>query len=74
VFDSWKPPSYIAAKSAERNDRVRKKYCILVEGEQVPAPIKHFEEMRFPKSLVKTLNKQGIVKPSPIQIQGIPTV
>jgi len=71
---SWKPPSYILAKSNERHERVRKKYCILVEGEGVPPPIKHFEEMKFPKALVKFMSNQGILKPSPIQIQGIPSV
>ena len=30
--------------------------------------------MKFPKSLLNALKKQSIVKPSPIQIQGIPAV
>lgn len=72
--NSWKPPRYILAKPPERNDRVRKKYCILVEGEAIPPPIKNFEEMKFPTVIIRALNKKGIVKPSPIQVQGIPTV
>lgn len=71
---SWTPPKHIMDKDQERHERVRKKYCILVEGEGIPPPIKHFDEMKFPKVLIKSLNKKGIVKPSPIQIQGLPVV
>lgn len=45
-----------------------------MEGEDVPPPIKNFEEMKFPKVLLRRMSKDGIIKPSPIQIQGIPTV
>jgi len=62
------------AKSEERHERVRKKYCILVEGDGIVPPLKNFEEMKFPKAIINGLHKKGIVTPSPIQIQGIPTV
>jgi len=74
ITTSWKAPLHILRKSKERHERVRKKHCILIEGEEVPPPIKHFEEMKFPKVLLKAMQKQGIVKPSPIQIQGLPSV
>ncbi|CAL8110828.1 unnamed protein product [Orchesella dallaii] len=74
IKTSWKPPRHILAQPEARNERVRKKHCILVEGDEVPPPIKHFEEMKFPKILIRAMSKKGIVKPSPIQIQGIPTV
>ena len=33
-----------------------------------------FQDMKFPKPIISALKKKGIVKPSPIQIQGIPAV
>uniref|UniRef100_A0A8C2IP21 Probable ATP-dependent RNA helicase DDX41 n=1 Tax=Cyprinus carpio TaxID=7962 RepID=A0A8C2IP21_CYPCA len=57
-----------------RHERVRKKYHILVEGEGIPPPIKSFREMKFPQAILKGLKKKGIVHPTPIQIQGIPTI
>jgi len=53
---------------------VRKKYHILVEGEEKPPPCKTFREMKFPKPVMHTLKKKGIQHPTPIQIQGIPVV
>ncbi|ODM96972.1 ATP-dependent RNA helicase abstrakt [Orchesella cincta] len=73
IRTSWKAPRHILAQPEARHERVRKKHCILVEGDVVPPPIKNFEEMKFPKILIQAMKKKGIVKPSPIQIQGIPT-
>ena len=46
----------------------------MVEGVDLPPPIKQFSEMKFPKVILSALKKKGIDKPTPIQIQGIPTV
>ena len=41
---------------------------ILVEGEEVPPPLKTFADMKFPACIIKALQKKGIEKPSPIQV------
>ena len=46
----------------------------MVEGSDVPPPLKTFEDMKFPKPILKALSKKGIEIPSPIQMQGIPSV
>lgn len=74
IKTSWKPPRYILTMSEVRHNRVRKKLRILVEGEDIPPPIKSFEEMKFPRSILTGLEQKGIVRPTPIQVQGIPTV
>ncbi|PNF34709.1 ATP-dependent RNA helicase abstrakt [Cryptotermes secundus] len=74
IKTSWKPPHYILAMSETRHNRVRKKLCILVEGEDVPPPIKSFAQMKFPRGILTGLERKGIVRPTPIQVQGIPTV
>ncbi|KAI2657041.1 putative ATP-dependent RNA helicase DDX41 [Labeo rohita] len=74
IKTSWKAPRYILGMPGARHERVRKKYHILVEGEGIPPPIKSFREMKFPQAILKGLKKKGIVHPTPIQIQGIPTI
>ena len=70
----WRPPRYVLARPPEYHNKVRKKWHILVEGSDLPPPIKTFREMKFPKPVLNALKKKGIEKPTPIQIQGIPTV
>ncbi|XP_066994834.2 ATP-dependent RNA helicase abstrakt [Anabrus simplex] len=74
IKTSWKPPHYILTMSENRHERVRRKLRILVEGEDVPPPIKSFKQMKFPRGILLGLEKKSIVKPTPIQVQGIPTV
>ncbi|XP_063232990.1 ATP-dependent RNA helicase abstrakt isoform X2 [Bacillus rossius redtenbacheri] len=74
IKTSWHAPKYILALSEERNERVRKRLRILVEGEDVPPPIKSFRQMKFPHGILAGLESKKILKPTPIQVQGIPTV
>ncbi|CAI9738972.1 probable ATP-dependent RNA helicase DDX41 [Octopus vulgaris] len=74
IKTGWRPPRHILNMSEQRHAKVRKKGHILVEGEDLPAPIKTFKEMKFPKAIINGLKKKGITKPTPIQIQGLPAV
>ena len=74
IKTGWKPPAYILNFSSEKVDRIRLKYKIFVEGEDLPPPIKTFEEMKFPKFVLNALKKKGIIRPTPIQMQGLPAV
>nr|GAT58030.1 DEAD-box protein abstrakt [Mycena chlorophos] len=49
---SWRPPRYIRERSDADNKRIRDKYHILVEGEDVPPPIEHFVDMKVPEPLL----------------------
>lgn len=71
---SWRAPRCVLNLSEERHERVRQKMRILVEGEDIPPPLKSFKEMKFPRGILAGLEARGIVKPTPIQVQGIPTV
>ena len=53
---------------------LRAKWHILVEGDDVPPPIKSFAEMRLPRAIVAALRakKPPIERPTPIQVQGLP--
>ncbi|ESK88632.1 dead-box protein abstrakt [Moniliophthora roreri MCA 2997] len=70
---SWRPPRYIREKTKEQHEQLREKYHIIVEGEDVPPPIEHFSDMKIPDSILQHLKSKRITKPTPIQLQGIPT-
>ena len=71
---SWTPPWYITELSPERDISLRKKWHILVEGEDIPPPIKSFREMKLPPQLLDGLKEKGITRPTPIQVQGLPVI
>ncbi|XP_023336483.1 ATP-dependent RNA helicase abstrakt-like [Eurytemora carolleeae] len=74
IKTSWKPPRYIQSMPKARHDRVWKKYGIDVEGIDPPPPLKSFKDMKLNKVMVDTLTKRKIENPTPIQMQGLPTV
>ena len=51
---------------------LRKKWCILVDGDRVPPPVKSFEGMGLPGDLLSALREKNIKRPTPIQVQGMP--
>jgi len=69
---SWRPLRHIRELPEKKHNQTRKKYAIIVDGEDIPPPIKKFEDMRFPKALVDGLSSKGIKRPTPIQVQGLP--
>lgn len=74
IKTSWKPPRYIRTKPDYVHEAVRQKLKIIAEGELIPPPLKSFKDMKFPKPILIALDRKGILKPTPIQVQGIPTI
>ncbi|KAL9899000.1 ATP-dependent RNA helicase abstrakt [Glossina fuscipes fuscipes] len=74
IKTGWKPPKYIMEMSEQKRNSIRKRLRVLVEGEDTAPPIRSFKEMKFPKGILNGLAAKGIKKPTPIQVQGIPTV
>ncbi|KAI8841319.1 P-loop containing nucleoside triphosphate hydrolase protein [Chytridium lagenaria] len=71
---SWRPPRYIRSMAEQEIAKIRNEFHIGIEGDDVPPPIKSFKDMRLPPALLDHLKSKGIQKPTPIQVQGIPTV
>lgn len=40
---SWNPPTYISNQPEERHEQIRKKYHIIVEGDDPAPPLVHFQ-------------------------------
>ncbi|KAF9228625.1 P-loop containing nucleoside triphosphate hydrolase protein [Gyrodon lividus] len=70
---SWRPPKYIREQTEEQHRQLREKYHIIVDGENIPPPIEHFEDMKIPAAMLNFLKSKKITSPTPIQLQGIPT-
>ena len=63
----WRPEKVMSVEDA---GKCRKKWGILVDGVEVPPPVKHFRDMV--PDMVEALEEKGITKPTPIQLQGLP--
>ncbi|KAJ3024078.1 hypothetical protein HKX48_007258 [Thoreauomyces humboldtii] len=74
LVTSWKPPAHIRNMTPAQHENVRKKWHIICEGDDLPPPIKTFREMRLPEAILAHLKGKGILKPTPIQVQGLPAV
>jgi ATP-dependent RNA helicase DDX41 len=74
IKTNWTVPRCILDLPQARHDEIRKLTDITVEGDDVPPPIASFKDMRLPKCIINALKDKGILKPTPIQMQGIPTL
>lgn len=74
LLTGWKPPLPIRRMSKKACDAIRRQWHIIVNGEDIPPPIKNFKDMRFPEPILKKLKAKGIVQPTPIQVQGLPVI
>merc|ERR1719440_1445204 len=70
----WRPIEKYRNMPEEERAATREKFFIEVNGEDIPAPIKKFEEMRLPKGILEGLKLKGISRPTQIQMQGLPAV
>merc|ERR1719327_2380507 len=54
-------------------DQIRSsKNITIVEGRNVPKPVRSFEEASFPEYVLQEIQRAGFREPSPIQVQGWP--
>ncbi|XP_015112885.1 ATP-dependent RNA helicase abstrakt [Diachasma alloeum] len=74
IRTSWRTPRVVLSAGAERSEKIRRKLRILAEGEEVPPPLTSFKQMKLHRGIIHGLEKKGITRPTPIQVQGIPTV
>lgn len=73
---SWKPPRFVRDRSHADNERERAKHHIHIEltdpEDLCPPPIASFHDMKLPPPLITYLKTRNILKPTPIQTQGLP--
>ncbi|GKV15409.1 hypothetical protein SLEP1_g26202 [Rubroshorea leprosula] len=54
--------------------RELKQWHIIVDGEDIPPPIKNFKDMKFLELVLKKLKDKGMVQPTLIQVQGLSVI
>ncbi|CAF2108652.1 unnamed protein product [Rotaria magnacalcarata] len=74
IRTSWRPPKAILRLPEERHQHIRQLYNIVAEGDDIPPPLIRFEDMKFSSGIIDALNEKKISRPTPIQMQGIPSV
>jgi len=74
IRTGWRPPSYVRSMSDEEQQTIRNEWHIMVGGDDVPPPCKTFKDMKFPKPILDALKAKGIMRPTPIQVQGMPVI
>eukprot|EP01059_Diplonema_ambulator_P029812 TRINITY_DN4963_c0_g1_i1.p2 TRINITY_DN4963_c0_g1~~TRINITY_DN4963_c0_g1_i1.p2 ORF type:complete len:624 (+),score=227.67 TRINITY_DN4963_c0_g1_i1:2453-4324(+) len=71
---TWTPPKYVQDMTSDEVGYIRSKNNIIVEGDNVPNPCLAFRDLRLPEEIIAALQKRNIIKPTPIQMQGLPVI
>jgi len=85
---TWRVPRYLLQQPPPKGDdddddepqtlqqiwqETRQQFFIGAEGKDIPPPLTRFEDMKLPPPILQLLRTKQINKPTPIQMQGIPT-
>jgi len=63
----------VASMPPEEADRIRAaKSITIVDGHNIPKPVRTFEEASFPEYVLQEVQRVGFREPTPIQVQGWP--
>jgi ATP-dependent RNA helicase DDX41 len=74
IKTGWKPPLRLRRMPLAKANELRRKWHIIVDGDDVPPPARDFRDLRLPEPMLQKLRERGIVQPTPIQVQGLPVV
>ncbi|KAG2648540.1 DEAD-box ATP-dependent RNA helicase 35A-like [Panicum virgatum] len=74
IETGWKPPIRLRRMPLAKANELRRKWHIIVDGNDVPPPARDFRDLRLPEPMLRKLRERGIVQPTPIQVQGLPVV
>ncbi|CAO2044547.1 unnamed protein product [Urochloa humidicola] len=74
IRTGWKPPLRLRRMPLAKANELRRKWHIIVDGDDVPPPARDFRDLRLPEPMLRELRERGIVQPTPIQVQGLPVV
>jgi ATP-dependent RNA helicase DDX41 len=75
MCSTWTIPTYMKSISEDVWDTIRTEWHMHVQGTNIPPPMKRFIDMKLPKPILHYLQTiKKIIKPTPIQIQGLPII
>jgi len=71
--DFYQEHPAVTGMSQDEADKIRRhKSITIVNGHNVPKPVRTFEEASFPDYVLEEVARVGFKEPSPIQVQGWP--
>merc|ERR1719230_1658536 len=71
--DFYQQHPAVSAMTEDEANRIRQSKSItIVHGENVPKPVRTFEEASFPDYVLEEISRAGFREPTPIQVQGWP--
>lgn len=70
--DFYNECAEIAAMSEAEANAFRVEYQMVMQGENIPKPVKTFQQVGFPAAIERKVAEQKFDKPTPIQAQGWP--
>jgi len=71
--DFYQEHPAVSSMSEREADSIRESKSItIVSGENVPKPVRNFEEASFPDYVLEEISRVGFREPTPIQVQGWP--
>jgi ATP-dependent RNA helicase DDX5/DBP2 len=71
--DFYQEHPAVSGMPQEEADRIRQyKSITIVDGQNVPKPVRTFEEASFPDYVLEEVARVGFKEPTPIQVQGWP--
>ncbi|KAA6394208.1 MAG: putative DEAD-box ATP-dependent RNA helicase 35 [Streblomastix strix] len=71
MTSSWIPPRYLREMPEDERNKLRSKYNILTDGENIPPPVIRFIDFKLPQPIMNIMKKKKIMRPTPIQIQAL---
>eukprot|EP00736_Rhodelphis_marinus_P005530 Rmarinus@m.1103 len=74
MITTWQSPRWLLRQPPEAHEAVRQQFHIICEGENPPPPCTRFKDMKFPLPIQDYLKENNIIKPTPIQMQGLPAL
>lgn len=72
LMTTWTIPKHILDQGEHEWNKIRSNWHIIVEGNNIPPPMKRFADMKLPKPILDSLEERNIRRPTPIQMQGLP--
>jgi ATP-dependent RNA helicase DDX5/DBP2 len=70
VPDLMRPPQFTSGSESAKEYRTR--HEMLVQGQDIPDPIRNFQDTGFPSDVLKRIERAGFSEPTPIQAQCWP--
>ncbi|CAD6341641.1 unnamed protein product [Miscanthus lutarioriparius] len=72
IQTGWKPPLRLRHMPLAKANELRRKWHIIVDGDDVPPPARDFRDLRLPEPMLRKLRERVSSSPRPSRCRGCP--